>query len=152
LLRSCKLLYQETMPVLYSNSIDLPSTAVMHYFLAQIGPKAKEYLTTISIKSWGNGSRFSGTADRLANHTAFSMLVGAVSLRRLELDCRIDFKGADGRGRGFWRAAEHWIWWLQREKGAQALREVLVLGDRCWDGARVRAARGGDNELAETFF
>lgn len=155
LLRTSKLLYRETMPILYSNSIHLPSTVVMHYFLAQLGPRAKEYLTTLSLKSWGNGSRFSGgTAARLANHAAFSMLVGTVNLRRLELDCHIDLGGADRRGRGFWRAAEHWLRWLQQEKGSRAVREMLVLGDRCWDGAQVgiRCVKGSNEELAEKFF
>jgi hypothetical protein len=126
----------------------------MHYFLAQLGPRAKEYLTTLSLKCWANGSRYSSGAARFSNHAAFSMLVGAVNLRRLELDCQIDLGSADGRGRGFWRAAEHWLRWLQQEKGAQAVRETLVLGDRFWDGIQlgIRRVQGNNEELAEKFF
>jgi hypothetical protein len=126
----------------------------MHYFLAQLGPRAKQYLTTLFLNSWGNGTRSSGGAARFQNHAAFSMLVGAVNLRRLELDCQIDLGSADGRGRGFWRAAEHWLQWLQQEKGAQAVRETLVLGDRFWDGIQlgIRRAKGNDEELVEKFF
>lgn len=133
LLRTCHAIHAEATPVLYANSLHFPSTTELYLFLAQIGPRARARLTNITLRAWGHSGGYGGSTQKLANHAAFSMLIGAERLTRVELDCFIDCKGGmDGKAKSFWRAAEYWIDWIAREKGSNALASTLVLGKMFW--------------------
>ena len=82
-----KAIYAETQPILYAgNSFAVEDTTAMHTFLAKIGPKNRADITHLTVKGWGFTK-----AHKALNHPALTMLVDAVSLKRLYLDCQISW-------------------------------------------------------------
>ena len=80
-----KATYAETQPILYAgNTFAVEDTTAMHAFLAKIGSKNRANITDLTIKGWGYTK-----AHKALNHPALTMLVDAVNLRRLHLDCQI---------------------------------------------------------------
>ena len=80
-----KAIYAETQPILYAgNTFAVEDTTAMHTFLAKIGPKNRGNIIDLTVKGWGYTK-----AHKALNHPALTMLVDAVNLRRLHLDCRI---------------------------------------------------------------
>ncbi|KAL8715442.1 MAG: hypothetical protein Q9220_000776 [cf. Caloplaca sp. 1 TL-2023] len=125
-------IYAETQPILYgANVFALEDTITLLNFAAGIGRKNCETLRELSLKHYGD------TATRKAmNHPAFSMLVNAVNLTRLNLDCAIGWP-VFGRSRlgesiatQFYRDAHHWLEAVGYAKGRRdAAVDIIFLGD-----------------------
>ena len=83
-------IYSEAQPFLYGmNAFVLEDTTALHAFLANIGPRNSALLADVTIKAWGYSK-----AHKALNHPAFTLLVSAVNLRRLHLDCRLHWRSS----------------------------------------------------------
>jgi hypothetical protein len=82
--------YSEAQPFLYrKNAFVLEDTMALHAFLANIGPRNSALLAYVTIKAWGHSR-----THKALNHPAFTLLVSAVNLRRLHLDCRLHWRSS----------------------------------------------------------
>jgi hypothetical protein len=99
-------IYDEAQPILYrSNAFVLEDTTALHNFLANIGPRNAAALAEVTIKGWGYSKM-----HKALNHPAFTLLVSAVNLRRLHLDCRISWYSSPQRiAMQVYRDAFHWL-------------------------------------------
>lgn len=99
-------IYSEAQPILYrSNAFVLADTTALHNFLAIIGSKNAAALANVTIKGWGHSK-----AHKALNYPAFTLLAGAVNLKRLHLDCRISWYSSPRRiAMQVFRDAFHWL-------------------------------------------
>ena len=107
-------IYTEAQPILYAgNSFIVEDTTAMHAFLANIGPKNRANITDLTIRGWG----YQG-AQKAMNHSALTMLVDAVNLRRLQLDCgKIGWRDPKRNAMQLYRAGFHWLEAMGAGKG-----------------------------------
>ena len=119
-------IYAETQPILYAgNTFALEDTTALHAFLANIGPKNCATLTDIILRGWGLTR-----THRALNHPAFTMLVGAVKLRNLHLDCRIGWGGPKSIAMQLYRDGIHWLEAVGVAKGkSDAAIEIMEIPD-----------------------
>ena len=107
-------IYAETQPILYAgNTFSVEDTTAMHAFLSIIGPKNRATITDLSIKAWGFTR-----AHKALNFPAFTMLVGAVSLTRLHIDCHIIWGGPKKVAKQLYRDGFHWLEAVGAAKGS----------------------------------
>ena len=100
-----KTIYAETQPILYAgNAFTVDDTSAMHAFLATIGPKNRATIKDLTINGWGYSR-----AHKALNFPAFTLLVGAVNLTRLSLDCVISWGGVDRKAKQLYRDGFHWL-------------------------------------------
>ena len=120
-------IHAETQPILYAdNSFLIADTTAMHAFLANIGPKNRANITDLTIGEWG----YSG-AHKALNHPALTMLVDAVNLRRLNLECHITrWSNPKRRARQLYRAGFHWLEAVGAGKGKlDAALDIIEIPD-----------------------
>lgn len=121
-------IYNEAQPVLYGgNAFMLEDTRALHSFLANIGAGNVAALADVTIKGWGHSK-----AHKAWNHPAFTLLVGAVNLRRLHLDCRIGWYSSPAKvAMQVYRDAFHWLEAVGSAKGKwdAALDVMEILED-----------------------
>lgn len=119
-------IHAETQPILYGgNTFALEDTKTLHAFLANIGHKNCATLTDITLLGWGT------TRTQTAlNYPAFTLLVDAVKLQHLHLDCRIDWGGAKSVAKQLYRNGIHWLEAVGVAKGRfDAAIEVIEISD-----------------------
>ena len=122
-----KTIYAETQPILYAgNAFTVDDASAMHAFLATIGPKNRATIKDLTINGWG----YSRTHKTL-NFPAFTLLVGAVNLTRLSLDCVISWGGPDRKAKQLYRDGFHWLEAVGVKKGKfdAAVDMIEVTGD-----------------------
>lgn len=106
--------YAEAQPILYAgNTFAVEDTMAMHAFLAIIGPKNRATITDLTVRGWGYTK-----AHKALNHPAFTLLAGAVNLKRLHLDCEISWGGPKRIAKQLYRDAFHWLEAMGTRKGA----------------------------------
>lgn len=120
-------IYAETQPILYAgNTFSVEDTTAMHAFLSVIGPKNRATITDLTIKAWGYAR-----AHKALNFPAFTMLVGAVSLTRLHLDCKIAWGGPKKVAKQLYRDGFHWLEAMEAAKGSsKAAVDVVEISEK----------------------
>lgn len=73
--------------VLYSQKLHLEDMVAVYQFLTQVGHANRQLIRDITVHGWGEGRG----VHKSLNHPAFSMLAGVTNLRRLFLDCRVEY-------------------------------------------------------------
>ena len=99
-------IHAESQPILYAgNTFAVEDTTAMHAFLAKIGPKNRATITDLRIKGWGYTK-----AHKALNHPALTMLVDAVNLEHLHLDCQIGWGGGPKKiAKQLYRDGFYWL-------------------------------------------
>ena len=106
-------IYAEAQPILYAgNTFAVEDTMAMHAFLAIIGPKNRATITDLTVRGWGYTK-----AHKALNHPAFTLLTGAINLKRLHLDCEISWGGPKRIAKQLYRDAFHWLEAMGTGKG-----------------------------------
>jgi hypothetical protein len=106
------------------NAFVLEDTTALHSFLATIGPRNSVLLADVTIKAWGYSK-----AHKALNHPAFTLLVNAVNLRRLHLDCRLHWRSnPKSVAMQVYRDGFHWLEAVGVAKGKfDAAVEIIEL-------------------------
>jgi hypothetical protein len=126
-------IYSEAQPVLYGmNAFVLDDTTALHSFLATVGPRNSVLLSDVTIKEWGYSK-----AHKALNHPAFTLLVNAVNLRRLHLDCRLHWRSnPKSVAMQVYRDGFHWLEAVGVAKGKfDAAVEIIELLPENLDGS-----------------
>lgn len=142
LLATNRQIYSEALPILYSNTFMLEDTTALHAFMANLNPKTRSLLETISIRSWGRTK-----SHKALNHPGLTMLAEAVNLKRLHFDTHIAGGGGPQRvARQIYRDGFHWLEAVGSAKGKKdaAVELIEVLEDN-WQRYS-RATRRGELE------
>ena len=123
-----KAIYAETQPILYGdNTFVVEDTMAMHAFLAKIGPKNRGNITDLTVKGWGYTK-----AHKALNYPALTMLVDAVNLRRLHLDCQIFWRPDPKKiAKQVYRDGFHWLEAVGARKGKfDAAVDIIEIADK----------------------
>jgi hypothetical protein len=126
-------IYSEAQPFLYRmNAFVLEDTTALHSFLATVGPRNSVLLADVTIKEWGYSK-----AHKALNHPAFTLLVNAVNLRRLHLDCRLHWRSnPKSVAMQIYRDGFHWLEAVGVAKGKfDAAVEIIELLPENLDGS-----------------
>ena len=137
-------IYSEAQPFLYGmNAFVLEDTMALHAFLANVGPRNSALLADVTIKAWG----YSKTHKAL-NHPAFTLLVSAVNLRRLHLDCRLHWRSnPKSVAMQVYRDGFHWLEAVGLAKGKfDAAVGIIELLPENFDDSRWYRAGTGTQE------
>ena len=125
-------IHAETQPILYAaNAFVLEDTTALHNFLATIGARNAAVLADLTVKGWGYSK-----AHKALNHPAFTLLAGAVNLKRLHLDCRITWDTRPRRvAMQVYRDGFHWMEAVGAARGRfDAALEIIEVVDENFDG------------------
>lgn len=135
LLATCKVIYDEASRILYGQTIIVSDTYAMQAFLLQLGARATSKLKSLQIAAWCNSR-----THKSVNLPAFTLLRDAPHLEKLRIDCMMGYYRVGNRetsdtaalaaARKLYRACFPWIEAVVRQRGLQALSDVLVLNER----------------------
>ena len=142
-----KAIYAETHSIIYAgNTFAVEDTTAMHTFLAKIGPKNRANITDLTVKGWGFTK-----AHKALNHPALTMLVDAVSLERLYIDCQISWITEPKRiAKQLYRDGFHWLEAVGAGKGKfDAGVDMIEIADKhlTWESQSKKTS----DELREEF-
>jgi hypothetical protein len=139
-------IYSEAQPILYSsNAFILEDTTALHNFLADIGSRNTVALADITIKQWGYSA-----AHKALNYPAFTLLAGAVNLRRLHLDCLMGRSTDPKRvAMQVYRSSFHWLEAVGSAKGKwDAAVDVIEIREESFhDPWHPRATTSHDEQM-----
>jgi 2EXR family len=91
LLRTCKAIYEEALPILYGQPITFIDTKAMHNFLYIVGPSNVALLKEVALEELA----YSG-ANRTIARPAFCLLAPATGLRKLRFESRVGYSHERG--------------------------------------------------------
>ncbi|KAL8724987.1 MAG: hypothetical protein Q9166_007636 [cf. Caloplaca sp. 2 TL-2023] len=116
----------ETQPILYgANVFAFENTKALHTFCTNIGPRNGAALRELTIKHWGDTK-----AGKGLNYPAFTSMIHAVNLTRLNLDCEVAWGGrGDKIARQIYGDGHDWLEAVGRSKGQKdAAVDLITVG------------------------
>ena len=124
--------FNEAQAILYGNNkFTVEDTTALHSFLAGIGSKNIRALVDVTIKSWGMSR-----GHKTMNHPALTLLSSAVNLRRIHIDCQINWsRGGVGTAQQLYRDGFHFLEAFGMAKGRKdAAIDVIEMKEEhmCW--------------------
>ena len=149
ILRLNRAIYAEAQPILYANNtFAVEDTKAMHAFLANIGPKNRANITELTVRDWGYTRGY-----KSLRHPALTMLVDAVNLTRLHLDCQILYNAEPKKiAKHLYQDGFHWLEAVGVGKGRfDAAVDIVEIPDRRLNYRHPWHCKLTSDELKEEF-
>jgi len=125
LLRLCRQIHEEAVPILYNNSFIFETTVSMWAFLSNIGRNNRQFLKDITLRTWKNYA----SLEKDMNVPALTMLADSININRFCLDLDCSFCPSHALARFIHRDADIWLRVYGVAKGDRtAAVEVIELG------------------------
>jgi len=110
----------EAINYLYGHDFVFENTTALHSFLAPMGPRNQQRLSSIEIMAWGNSGEAKGH-----NYSGLTLLAGATNLKSLRITCDVSY-WSNQPGRIAARVFRDGHWFFEAYGAANGRKDAAV--------------------------